>query len=90
MVGSTPSLREITGGVDTHADTHTAAVLDELGRLLGHQQFPATSAGYDQLEAWLRSLGHVVAIGVEGTGSYGAGLFGHLRRNGLRIIEVDQ
>ena len=53
MVGSTTPLREITGGVDTHADTHTVAALDELGRLLGHQQFPATSAGYVQLGAWL-------------------------------------
>lgn len=90
MVGTTPPLREITGGVDTHADTHTVAALDELGRLLGHRQFPATSTGYGQLEAWLRSLGQVVAVGMEGTGSYGAGLFQHLRHRGLRIIEVDQ
>lgn len=90
MVGTTPSLHEVTGGADTHADTHTVAALDELGRLLGHQQFPATVPGYGQLEAWLRSLGHVVAVGMEGTGSYGAGLFQHLRPSGLRIIEVDQ
>lgn len=73
MVGNTPSLREITGGIDTRADTHTVAALNELGRLLGHQRFPATIAGYGQLEAWLRSLGDVVAVGMEGTGSYGAG-----------------
>ena len=90
MVGSTPSLREVTGGVDTHADTHTVAALDELGRSLGQQTFPATIAGYGQLEAWLKGLGHVVAVGMEGTGSYGAGLFQYLRRNGIRIIEVDQ
>lgn len=78
MVESSLSLREVTGGVDTHADTHTVAALDELGRLLGHQQFPATTVGYGQLEAWLRSLGRVVAIGMEGTGSYGAGLFQRL------------
>ena len=90
MVGTTPSPREITGGIDTHADTHTVAALNELGRLLGHQRFPATIAGYGQLEAWLRSLGNVVAVGMEGTGSYGAGLFQHLRRHGLLIIEVDQ
>jgi transposase len=86
MVGSTPSLREVTGGVDTHP----VAALDELSRLLGHQTFPATVAGYAQLEAWLRALGTVVAVGMEGTGSYGAGLFHQLRRNGLRTIEVDQ
>ena len=53
MVGTQPSQREVTGGVDTHADTHTVAALDELGRLIGHETFPATSVGYDQLLCWL-------------------------------------
>ena len=38
--------RAITGGVDTHADTHVAAALDPIGGLLGVQEFPATAAGY--------------------------------------------
>ena len=71
--------REVTGGVDTHADTHTVAALDHLGRLLGHATFPATTPGYDQALAWLTSHGPVVAVGMEGTGSYGAGLHQHLR-----------
>jgi hypothetical protein len=36
----------VTGGVDTHIDTHTAAALDGLGHLLGHERFPTTVAGY--------------------------------------------
>ena len=36
----------VTGGVDTHKDTHVAAALDQQGRLLGTEAFPATSAGY--------------------------------------------
>jgi hypothetical protein len=35
---------EVTGGVDTHKDTHTAAALDASGRLLGHREFAATAA----------------------------------------------
>jgi transposase len=93
MVETTGSVREatdITGGVDTHADTHTVAALDGLGRLLGHATFPVSVNGFDELLAWLTSHGPVVAVGMEGTGSYGAGLFQYLRAHGLRIVEVDQ
>ena len=74
--------RPVTGGVDTHGHTHHAAVLDRVGRVLGDRQFPATAVGYQALLAWLRSFGRVAKVGVEGTGSYGAGLarFGSLLR----------
>ena len=38
--------RLVTGGVDTHADTHMAAVVDQVGRVLGTEAFPPTAAGY--------------------------------------------
>ncbi len=63
---------EITGGVDTHRDTHTAAAIDQTGRMLGHQTFPTTDAGYVALLARLRSFGPVVLVGIEGTGAYGS------------------
>ena len=66
--------RAITGGVDTHADVHVAAALDPVGGLLGVQEFPASPAGYAQLLGWLRGFGTVCLVGIEGTGSYGAGL----------------
>lgn len=81
--------REVTGGVDTHADTHTVAALDHIGRLLGHETFPATIAGHDQALTWLRSHGPLAVVGMEGTGSYGAGLFQHLRAAGVKVVEVD-
>jgi transposase len=90
MVGTTALVHEVTGGVDTHADTHTAAALDERGRLLGHATFRATPAGYDELLDWLTGHGQVATVGVEGTGSYGAGLARHLRAEGVRIVEVDR
>lgn len=82
---------EVIGGVDTHKDTHTVAVVDAgVGKLLSTQQFPATAAGYEQVLAWLRSLGQVVSVGVEGTGSYGAGLTCYLHSQGVTVIEVDR
>ncbi|WP_448638226.1 IS110 family transposase [Geodermatophilus sp. URMC 63] len=80
----------VFGGVDTHADTHTAAVIDAAGRLLGHDQFAASAAGYAQLAAWLAAHGEVQRVGVEGTGVYGAGLARHLTAVGLELVEVDR
>ena len=80
----------ITGGVDTHADAHVAAALDRVGGLLGAQQFPATAAGYADLLEWLAGFGDVALVGVEGTGSYGAGLARYLAAAGVRVVEVDR
>src|SRR6184192_3956006 len=82
--------RAITGGVDTHADMHVAAALDPIGGLLGVQEFPATPAGYAQLLGWLGGFGTVCLAGVEGTGSYGAGLARYLAAAGVRVVEVDR
>ena len=57
--------RSVVGGVDTHADTHHAAVLDATGRLLGDHEFPATAAGYVALLSWLRGFGRITLVGVE-------------------------
>jgi transposase len=80
---------DVTGGVDTHKDTHTAAALDSAGRILGTKQFAATPAGFRALLVWIRGFGRVQAVGVEGTGAYGAGLTRFLTKT-VRVIEVDR
>src|SRR5579872_6262931 len=82
--------RVITGGVDTHAGTHVAAALDSIGGLLGVQEFPVTPAGYARLLGWLGGFGTVALAGIEGTGSYGAGLARHITAAGIRVVEVDR
>src|SRR5205814_1549745 len=82
--------RAITGGVDTHADSHVAAALDPIGGLLGVREFPATAAGYARLLEWLAGFGTVCLVGIEGTGSYGAGLARHVSTAGVRVVEVDR
>ena len=82
--------RAITGGVDTHADVHVAAALDPIGGLLGVQEFPATAGGYARLLGWLGGFGTVALVGIEGTGSYGAGLARHMATAGVRVVEVDR
>ncbi len=79
---------DIIGGVDTHKDSHADAALNATGQLLGTAQFPATPNGYQELLAWRRGFGQLVRVGVKGTGSYGAGLYGYLQRAGVAVREV--
>jgi transposase len=91
---SDPDGHEVVGGVDTHKDTHTAAAIDERGRLLGCEQFPATPRGYQDLLAWLRGHagenGRLLLVGVEGTGAYGTGLTRLLVAEQIEVVEVDR
>ncbi|MGH9177458.1 MAG: IS110 family transposase [Acidimicrobiales bacterium] len=80
--------RVVTGGVDTHAELHVAAVIDEVGRVLGTESFEASTRGYGRLLAWMRSFGELADVGVEGTGSYGAGLDRYLSAQGVQVVEV--
>ena len=69
---------------------HVAAALDPIGGLLGVQEFPATAGGYVGLLGWLGGFGTVALVGIEGTGSYGAGLARHVTAAGIRVVEVDR
>ena len=82
--------RTVTGGIDTHGEVHVAAVLDEIGGLLGTESFAADPEGYSDLLTWLESFGDVTKVGVEGTGSYGAGITRFLARAGIHVVEVDR
>jgi transposase len=82
--------RAVIGGIDTHKDAHVAAVIDDLGRILGVETFAATRRGYRHLLGWLQAHGELTAVGVEGCGSWGAGLARFLSANGVRVIEVNR
>ena len=78
----------VIAGVDTHADTHHAAVVTATGAHLGDEEFPTSEDGYLQLTRFITSFGQIQTVGVEGTNSYGAGLSRHLRQAGIRVQEV--
>lgn len=82
--------RRVTGGVDTHKDIHVAAVLDALGRLIATAAFPTTRHGYRRLLRWLQSNGELDAVGIEGCGSWGAGLARYLAARGVHVVEVNR
>lgn len=80
--------RRVIVGVDTHKDAHVAVAVDELGGLLGSGSFNADRVGYQALIAWAVAFGGTTIFGVEGTGSYGAGLASAIRRSGIGVLEV--
>jgi transposase len=88
MVSKQSGRQAIVGGVDTHKDTHTVAALDSTGVLVGVDTFAATTDGYTKLLAWLEAFGRIDRIGIEGTGSYGAGLSRFLHEVGIHVVEV--
>lgn len=92
IVAETPApvIIDVTLGVDTHADSHVAAVIDPLGRHLGQASFDTTVTGFKALLAWASSFGTIVVAGVEGTGAYGAGLGRFLTAEGITMVEVDR
>ena len=81
---------QVVIGVDTHQEKHVAVGIDRLGARLGELHTVATTYGYEKLERWSRELGEVHAFGIEGTGSYGAGVTRYMTRRGYRVIEVNR
>lgn len=77
-------------GVDTHARTHTYAVVETAtGRLAAQETFPTSPAGLARAITWMRrrAAGHMLAA-VEGTNSYGAGLVAALEAESVPVVEA--
>jgi transposase len=89
-VSMTQGTAKVIVGVDTHADTHVAAALDSLGRVVGRLEIPTTPHGYGRLLSWSRDFDTDVAFGIEGAGAYGAGLARFLSAAGCHVAEINR
>src|SRR5215217_7779502 len=85
-----PAPARVTVGVDTHAEVHVAVANDGFGRRLDTISVATTPAGYAELLGWARHLGPINDWGIEGTGSFGAGLTRFLHRHGQVVVEVNR
>ncbi|MGP5197380.1 IS110 family transposase [Arthrobacter rhombi] len=86
----TNEIPKVVAGIDTHADTHHVALITDYGKHLSDRKFLAVGTGYREIAAYLTSLGPVTAVGIEGTGSYGAELSRVLANRGFAIKEVNR
>ena len=85
-----PDARTVIVGVDTHTHVHVAVAIDSWGIRLRDHAFVVDSGGYQALITWAETHGRIDAFGIEGAGSYGAGLARAVRRAGHRVVEVNR
>ena len=78
----------IAVGIDTHKETHTVSIVDELGRALRSAEFRADAVGYAMVAEAIGDPAECIVVGIEGTASYGAGLCRYLRERGYNVVEV--
>lgn len=88
MITTKPPTTGPVAGVDTHADTHTLAVVTAQGAVEFTEQFTADQRGYTALLRRLQEIEGLATVGVEGTNSYGAELTRVLLAAGLTVLEV--
>lgn len=81
---------EVILGVDTHLDVHVGAVISHAGKLLGTRSVSTTMAGYEDMYRWALSFGGLKRAGIEGTGTYGAGLCRYLVEQEILVLEVNR
>lgn len=81
---------QLTLGVDTHLNTHVAVLINHIGQVIDTQEFPVCITGYEKLYNWAKSFGNIKQAGLEGTGTYGAGLCKFLEEKGLKVFEVNR
>jgi len=77
-------------GVDTHAATHTLAVVDAVtGAQVDRQTFPVTPAGLNRAVDWAarRADSDATLFVIEGVGSYGAGVARIVAGRGFDVVE---
>ncbi|MFD1861237.1 IS110 family transposase [Aeromicrobium camelliae] len=83
-----PATQVVFAGIDTHKVTHHAAVIDADGRRIADREFTTGSAGCRALIDWLGQW-QVERVGVEQTGTYGAGLTRLLDQGGYQVFDVN-
>lgn len=80
----------VFAGIDTHADVHHVAVIDADGRPLADQPFDTTRHGLERSLMFISGCGSCERVGIEGTGSYGAGISTFFGSVGVAVVEVDR
>jgi transposase len=82
--------KTLTLGVDTHLEKHVAVLVNNIGQVVDTKEVAVTTLGYSALYKWCSSFGTLKQAGIEGTGTYGAGLCKYLQNKGVDVYEVNR
>ncbi|WP_399932425.1 transposase [Streptomyces kanamyceticus] len=85
-----PARGEVVLGVDTHGEVHVAALVCPLGQTRAPSPFRPQRSDTRRLLAWARKRETVRRAGVEGTGTFGAGLSRYLLAQQVVVFEVNR
>lgn len=77
-------------GVDTHLDKHVGVIIDGFGKYLSSLSIETNPEGYLKLLKWAQSFGHLQRVGIEGTGTYGAGLAHFISEQDIQVLEINR
>jgi transposase len=75
-------------GIDAHTQSHTAAAIDEHGKALATLTVGAHPGELDRLCAWIRGLGAVELVAIEGAKGFGLPITRRLLATGVEVIDV--
>ena len=75
-------------GIDPHSRSHTAAAIDEHGRLIDSVEVKAGERGLEQLAAWIAALAAPRLVAIENARGYGLALVRRLLTQGEELVDV--
>ena len=81
-------VRVITIGIDPHSRTHSAAALDEHGRVLAEITVRSDAGELDRLVRWIESVGSERIVAVEGARGFGLALCRRVLAAGETVLDV--
>jgi transposase len=79
---------DVDVGVDSHKSSFCAAAIDDRTRTIATREFANTAKEHRAFLRWVKAIGRVRVIGIEGSGNYGAGLARFLLGAGIDVVEV--
>lgn len=78
----------VYAGIDTHKENHALCLVDQFGRKISGEIYPANKEGYAMIAKAIGEPKNCGGVGIEGTMSYGSGIYKYLQSKGYKVFEI--